>query len=573
MSPRPAILASSVLLALAAPAGVGWTGNHYLPDTTILLRVGDRVVRAGEFADTYYSSWPEFRPPSDSAGRVQFLDQFINKEVMGLVAQRAGRPLSFEDRIKLKQWEEIVLANVLYQRLVYDSVQVTDADLEALRREYSREKRLKHIVCEDLATAERVRADLLARRITWKEAHRRHSKKLEGDGPEGDLGWVSRTAYPPAAAFEIFDLEPGQTSRPYQDQDGFHLVTATATRPIETPGLTVLDSFLRNQIRQHRTGPRVERAYAGLRAEAGLTYDSANVAWAAGRFEPPPPVTGQGGNISLTAMSVPKVPPQDTGRVLARWKDGQMTLGRFLAEYRQTQPMLRGHGHTPELLRQRIDGYVLRHYKSRLAVSLGLDKDPLTVRLMEKRREEILVEHMFADSIQSRVWITPADRRRYYEENRSQYMTFPEVRYVSIRALSQASAESLAARLRAGEPAEAVLRADSLRHGQSTGAIGTVLQNDEGMMFHKLLFEELKPGQVSIQLDEDGRLWVVQSLAFDPGRQLSFEEADHYVTESLENLAAERLIQEFLARHKRGLTIEARPDLVMRVDFQRVLME
>ena len=65
----------------------------------------------------------------------------------------------------------------------------------------------------------------------------------------------------------------------------------------------------------------------------------------------------------------------------------------------------------------------------------------------------------------------------------------------------------------------------------------------------------------------DRGLWVVQSLSFDPGRQLSYEEAQVHVGESLANLAAEKVLNRFLARHKRGLRIEAHPELVMRVDF------
>src|SRR5262249_27266861 len=66
--------------ALAAQAPTGRT--QVLPDSTVVLRVGDRLTRASDFVDAYYASWPEYRPMPDSAGLVVFLNQIIDKEVL-----------------------------------------------------------------------------------------------------------------------------------------------------------------------------------------------------------------------------------------------------------------------------------------------------------------------------------------------------------------------------------------------------------------------------------------------------------------------------------------------------------
>lgn len=556
-----ALLVGLILVAPGATAA----GRDFLPDTTVLVRVADRTVDVAEFIETYFQSWPEYRPAPDSLGRVQFLQQFVHREIMGGVAQRAYPTVTFEDRVVLRQWEERALGNVLYRRLVEDSVVVRREDVEALRREFGLEKRLQHIVFRDPATAKRVRADLVFNRISWGSAHQKHD--LSRVAREGAPGWVTRASFDHATATRIFDLAPGQISEPFVDSSGVHLVMVLESRPTKLPEIAVLDGPLKRLISEPIRQRRHEHVYAQLKNQAGLTYDSINVALASAFFEPPPPTLGEQGQIRIQPLLVPKVPPGDTARVLARWKDGQISMGQFLAEYRKTQPLMRRPAHTlPEFCR-RIDSYVLGPYKAALARELKLDRDPLTVKSVSKRREALLVEHLYTDSIQSQIRITIETAKKYYERHLTKYLTYPQVRYAAIQVPNQERGDSVAARLRSGVPPEVILSEDSLRYGQSVGGIENERFDEEGSRFHKILFEELRPGQVTIQIDDAGSLWVVNLLSFDAGRQLSYAEAEHYVWESLEGEVGQRLLDEFLARHKRGLRIETRPELVMQIDL------
>ena len=84
--------------------------------------------------------------------------------------------------------------------------------------------------------------------------------------------------------------------------------------------------------------------------------------------------------------------------------------------------------------------------------------------------------------------------------------------------------------------------------------------------FHKLLFEELRPGQVSVEgPDRAGDYVVLQLLAFDPGRLLPFEEVEGLIDESMQNMKQEEALNAMLARLRKRCTIEEHPELVMRV--------
>jgi hypothetical protein len=202
---------------------------------------------------------------------------------------------------------------------------------------------------------------------------------------------------------------------------------------------------------------------------------------------------------------------------------------------------------------------------SELAVRRGLDKDPVAVRLIENRREEILVEHMFQDSIQSKVYVSREERRKYYEERRNLYVSFPSVRYAMVIRPTRAGADSIVKRLTAGERAEDIVHADSLI-GPGRSNIEERRQNDEGRDYQKILFEELRPGKSTVLgPDKSGQFLVLHLIEYREGRQLPFDEVEQYVDESLQNIKAETMLKALIERARKRYPVTSHPEQVMRI--------
>lgn len=455
--------------------GTGRDPGRFLPDTAVLLRVGDRVTRVRDFIDAYFVSYAEFRPPPDSAGRVEFLQSLINKEVLGLTALGVDRPLGLEDRAVLRAHTERVLSNVLYQRAVRDSVTVTEEDVDHAYAQYG----------------------------------------------------GRRSVGPPASE---------------------------STR-----------SAVRERLRGQREGERANRLRAQVAARIGMTYDSTNIRWSAPRFrgfETHPPDSA--GAILNLAGALPEFAAADTARVLARHRDGRFSLGDFLRAYHALSPIVRPPVGDFDAFRAQLDAMVLEPYLVELARTRGLERDPMTVAEILRKREEILVGHLFEDSVRSKASVPPAEGRRYYDQHVAQYVTYPRVRFAAIVRPTRGAADSLRARLAAGARAADILRADSLI-GMITGSIRELRQDERGP-YHDLLFGELRPGQARVVgPDREGTFMVLQSLDFDPGRQLTYEEVRQNVDESLQNIHAEAALKALIARLSRRYRIEAHPELVMRV--------
>ena len=577
MSPRfPALAALSLLWIAAAPPvraasappprnityirGIPDTSSYFLKDSVALARVNDRVLRVREYINAYYDSYAQDRPGSDSLGRAEWLNSMINKEVVATIARRANYSFGYEERLVMRQHTERVLSNVLFQRAVLDSVEIGEDELRERYERLKTESHLRHIVFADRALAERVRADLRAGRVTWMDAVAKYSTARNDSGPAGDIGWLSQVFGNDSSP--ILALEPGGLSPVMANPAGFEIVQLLARRAVEPPAWEGARSNIRIQLRELRIQARSERLLALLRVQSGMQYDDANILWASSLF-PQEKEENEFGPLLRLGTALPVIAPADTGRVLVGWRDGRFSLGAFLAAYSDLPPLNRLNVHAPEAFRSQLDAFVLEPYKARMALERGLDKDPLAVALIEKKREQLMVERMYRDSIESKVFVSPGQRRKYYQDHIAQFMTDPSVRYAVLVRPDSASAHALAARLRTGEKAEDIQRADSL-----SGVPSKLLAESMGGQgaFHALLFEELKPGTLAIRgPDQKGLYGVIQSLAYDTGRQRPFAECERYIDEAVRSWVAEELFKRFLVRHRRQFRIESHPELVMRI--------
>lgn len=549
----------------------GWINDtpdtgQFLPDSVWLLRVGPRVTTVGDFRSSWFSSYPEFRPGQDSLGRVQFLRNLKNRDVMGLTALAQDRKLRFEDRLSLAETRQRSLAAAVYQRFVKDSIQVTDRDVREVYESYKWRQHFRHILVADRNLAERVRRELVAGRITWPEAVKKYSIATNDKGPDGDLGWAKRESIAPSIAHRIYGLKPGETSLPVQDREGWHIVRSVERTPNDPPEFRALESTMRGQLFDERAYERSNALLALLRERVGMKYDTANVRFASSRF-------GETMKVQQEAMSatfvidgtVPEFLPADTSRLLATWKGGgRFSLGDLLHKFEEIPPVMRPALNTPENLFDFVESTVLEPTIAEYGAEKGLEKDPLVERPMANKREELLVGHLYQDSIASRIWVSKDERRAFYQKNLNQFFTYPIVQFAAITRDSKAGVDSVERAFRSGLTAAGLLAADSAA-GRISGSIQSRHQGEEGP-YHKVLFEEMRQGDVRVYgPDKEGDYVIIQLLSRQEGRQLQFDEPEvqHMIDESLQNMKADEALNAMIGRLEKRYEIAWRPELVM----------
>ena len=568
----PEATATPRLLAAesTAPARVARTVNgvpdtgQFLPDTTVLARVDERSFPVSEFVWNFFNADAGNRPKPDSLGRVALLENMVNKEVLGRTARKVGYDIGFEGRVQMRDFSQRTISNVLFRRAVVDSVVVTDTDVMRVYNQFKVAVRVHRILFTDRATAERVRRDLIAGRITWKAAVKRYSVATS-DHEDGDIGWVRRGSLTMSVAEQVYAVKPGEISQVVVDESGPQIVKIVDTRPDTPPSYDMAQNLIRKQLFAAGVDSRARVIQDLLAEHAGFKPDTANVAWACKFFPAPKKVESTASGPQLTVdASVPVFDYADTSRILARWKDGSISLGRFLIEYGEIPPLSRPSVNTPDELATQVGNIALEPYKEKLAIARGYDKDPSYVAQVEMEHEKLLVERMYSDSVGSQVRSTAEDRRREFQQHPERYVQLESRRFATILRLSQGSADSLAARLRAGASAESVIAADA-RAGFQSGAIHD-LREDEHGPFKKLVYDELRPGMATtLATEQPGKFAVIQLLQVTPKRQLSATEAEEQVYANVEADKAEVLLKDWLVRLRRRHNITMHPELVMRV--------
>lgn len=546
----------------------GWINDvpdtgQFLADSVWVLRVGPRVTTAGEFVSKYFSSYPEYRPPQDSLGRIKFLTSLMHKDVLGMTALAQNRPLRFEDRLAIRETRQRALATAVFQRFVADSIVVTEAETRALWESYKWAQRFRHILLPDRNAAERVRRELVSGKITWAAAVKKYSMATNDRGPDGDLGWAQRDKMDRNIGNTIFLLKPGETSLPVQDRQGWHIVQSTERKPQDPPAYEGFRRALKRMLQEKKQIEIQERLLAMLRLQTNMVYDTTNVVFASTKFGESMTVKQEAFSASFEIDgSVPEFAPEDTSRVLATWNGGKFTLGTLLHAFSDIPPLLRPTLNLPDAVFGFVESIVLEPTLAEYGAQKGLEKDPVAKSEIDKKIEELMVEHMYQDSVGSKIWVSKDERKAYYQKHLPDFFTFPSVQFAAIVRHDKAGADSVGKALQAGSTARAIIAADSAK-GFVSGSIQTRNSN-EGGAYQKALFEEMRPGDIQVRgPDKNGDYAVIQLLSYDGGRQLTFEESETMIDESLNNIKADEALQAFIGRLKKNYEIAWRPELVM----------
>jgi hypothetical protein len=551
--------------------GIPDTGQ-FLPDSVWLLQVGPRVRTVGDFIREYNATSPEGKPGDDSLGHVTFMNTLIHSDLLALAALDRNAPLDFADRAVLRETEVRALSDVLFLRAVLDRAHVSDAEVAEAIRQRNQEAHLRRIVFADRAVAEDARSQIAAGRLKWNDAVARWSLvRPTKDNPGGDAGWVPRSTFVGQEGAVLFRLKPGELSPVLRSAaGGWEISQMVALRDRPPLADDNMVDVTRSTLRSARAGVIADSMQAMVARRVNLEYDSTNVAWAASRFSRSMTVerVGYSPTVHIDG-STPDFSPADTSRVLARWKDGgYFTLGMFMHWYTGLNPMLRPDVTFPSALESNVGLIVLEPFRAEVARERGLDKDPEFLRRYQNRREELLVEHLYQDSVAASVWVTKEERRAYYDAHPAEFTVGASADFAMILRHTKAGVDSLKAALDAGAKPWDVIAADSAR-GEQTGGMQHRTDAEKGR-FHKVLFEELRPGQSAIfGPDKDGDYGVLYLASYTPERLMPYSEAEGLADESMQNIKAEARLNAFLDRLRARYPVRWRPELAARINTFR----
>jgi peptidyl-prolyl cis-trans isomerase C len=228
----------AVTLIVAMGAGCGQRSEN---QRTAVAVINGKPITATEF-DLRWSQLPEYarKKYPGEAGRKQFLEELIDREVLLQEAKRRGTD---QDRALLERVERFKERGILdllmreeVDSRITSSPEEVKAYYEANRETFTapHEFKASHILVKSEAEAIELRKQLAAGK-EFTELAKAHSIDTATKDKGGDLGLVKRGQTVPDFEKTLMKLKPGEVSEPVATQFGYHIIklaSRTKGRPL-----------------------------------------------------------------------------------------------------------------------------------------------------------------------------------------------------------------------------------------------------------------------------------------------------------------------------------------------------
>lgn len=199
------------------------------------------------------------------------LEELIGVKLLAMEALQRGLDEDPEARHRLDTARDSILGNILIEHITATDIHEEDirkmyeAQVQLLEPQMENEARVRHIQAPSKDMIDRIAAELktgvdfavLAARRSTDEATR-----LDG----GDLGYITADEASPEFARVIREVPAGGVSRPFEDQQGWHIVKVDEVRKRKPPSL----EELRDTIQRFLRSQQLEKIMKQLRGQAEI---------------------------------------------------------------------------------------------------------------------------------------------------------------------------------------------------------------------------------------------------------------------------------------------------------------
>jgi len=229
-----------------------------------LVRVGAHALSEKEFGSQIPA---EFSGLLTAEEKRDFLDRWVDTELLCLAAEARGLMEDPELEMRLRQYRREFVANHLLQRVLEERVLVTEPEIADYYAEhldeYSSEYRYREIVVHNQNAAEDLCGRLNSKRISFTRAAEKNSLSSSAR-VGGDMGWLAKGAMPPEVEERIIKMKPQEISTPFETAWGWTIIQFREKRQAEN----ALDlQEVRDEILRYLTMERRRRVYADYLAE------------------------------------------------------------------------------------------------------------------------------------------------------------------------------------------------------------------------------------------------------------------------------------------------------------------
>lgn len=423
------LMTIAIAILLAAFAGLGGCGSD---QGIIIAKVGPDKIYEQDLNDIYETgqfNFASFEEEFDS--RRDMTDSLVIQQLLIQEAYRRNLDDMEEiNRVILASRDRFLL-DILYQRKIIDPVDIGEEDIKDLYGKLEFKVHASHILVTDKDTADMI-LDSLKNGGSFEQLAVTYSVDPSAIQNRGDIGFYVWGQLDSVFQENLWKLNPGEMSEPFETRFGWHIARMIDRQPNE---LRTTYGKMAKQLEMSLEGQQRNVLLTEYRDELMEKYpvrvDSVTCQYLLHKRESlyPPSLLA---NLPRNDFDIAQLDGHERELVIAGWEGGQMTLGQYLGRIKRLDAKFKPDFDNYDGLAEVIFQLEFNSILGLEARRIGLEDDPEFKRKIKRFKELAMADVMRNDSLPIPDPPDDGEIRQYYEDNQGEFLIPEEVHLFEI---------------------------------------------------------------------------------------------------------------------------------------------
>ena len=541
----------------------------------IVARVGNMKITLPQvhdydilFPGIFESAQDEFE------AKKRYVDSLIGVRLLVIGAYQNDLDIDDEVLKIMKIQKPKFLLDELFKNEVISKTSVTDAEIRDYYERIKEEVHIKYIQIDSEKLADSLYGaitegadfDQLARDFSLDQ-----NTAMNG----GDLGYVRWGQFVESFQNEAFKLAPGQVSRPFETEYGWHIVKMVDRRESDPGSFEDLKEILRGQI-QDRKRQRITAEYLkSLREKADIKLNEEIVQTIQELMDKVYPDTIGGQYFKKSAIDLDILEEYQKSQILAYFKGGEITVEEYMTALGRLPVNDRPDFKDTEAVKTAIFRLNLESFLNAEAEERKLADTESFKKMITAFKEEVMADKMRGLIIQSIPELTDDDIYDYYNHHIDEFTVTKQLRVREILVNNEDTAKSIRAAIDKGKDFGKLAEKYTVRPGMSSrkGDLGFFQPYKYPSVYEAA--ENMRIGEIKGPIKILGNNWsIIKVEDVKPPVTRKIEEVASDIRDELIKTQQKKVLDDWLAKRKAETKIEVDYDKIWKdVDMEKYKSE
>ncbi|UCD94974.1 MAG: peptidylprolyl isomerase [Candidatus Zixiibacteriota bacterium] len=540
-----AIVFSAFLLS-----GCGGDGD------VVLAKVDGDKIMAKDLDDIFAQSRRTFNSFEDEfENRRTILDSLVIQQLLIQEAYEKNIDESEEvNRIVLGNKDQFLL-DVLYLRKVVDEIKVTEDEIKDFYDKLEYKLKASHIVVASEDTANMI-VDSLGKGGVFENLAVSHSVDPTATRNQGDLGYFVWGQMDPVFLENVFKMNPGEISQPFQTKYGWHIVKLVDRTPNELRGsFEKMSDQIKGSLESIRRNERLNSYREELHDKYSIRIDTVTCEYLMRkRASLYPPTLLE--TLPKNDFDLEQLDRDEMDLIIASWDGGQMTVGDYLRKVKQARTAGRPNLDDYDKMAEFVFNLNLMSILSFEARQLGLEDDAEFKRKLRRFKELTMADVMENDSLPIADEVDEGEMRQYYEDNQREFTVPEKIHVYEILFNDYSTAKTYALKIRSLQRFKSIASEYTERPGKraSGGDLGWIEQRIYPKLFP--VAKEADIGDVTAPVQQGKKYSIMYVAEKKPEEIKDFLMVKQNIKEKIERERRKQAFVDWVEKRKTEADIE-----------------